>query len=96
MEKIKKEDGAEIMAFYTGGAKLHAITTHSKEDLEAKIENAMIEKTPFVKLDTVNTDADIADDSLTLLLDKMLFYTVLVKTPKSNIIQSPRDIKVVS
>lgn len=96
MEKVKKEEKAEIMAFYAGGAKLHAVTTHSKEDLEFMIENAMMTAVPFIKLDTVNTDAEIADDSLTLLLDKLLFYTVMIKAPKSAIIQPDKQIKVVN
>lgn len=95
MEKVAKAERAEIMAFYTGGAKLHASTTHTKQEMESMIENAMVNKMPFVKLDTVNTDPEIADDSLTLLLDKLLFYTVLEKAPKSSIIQPKRDIQVV-
>lgn len=77
--KKQKEEKSEIMAFYTGGAKLHAITTHTKEELEGLIENALMSKISFVRLDTVNTDQEIEDDSLTLLLDKLLFYTVLQK-----------------
>lgn len=95
MEKAEKVERAEIMAFYTGGAKLHASTTYTKMELETRIENALSNDQKFVKLDTVNTDPEIADDSLTLLLDKMLFYTVLEKAPKSSIIQPKRDIQVV-
>jgi hypothetical protein len=85
-DKIKKESGAEIIAFYTGGAKVHATTTYSKDELEKMIEDAM-ENKPAVKLNTVNEDPEIADDSLTLLFDKMLFFTVFDKAPKP-IVQS--------
>lgn len=92
--KEKKPIAAEIMAFYTGGAKLHAVTSHKKEELEAKMEEAMTNKVAFVKLDTVNEDNTILDDSLTLLFDKLLFYTILVKN-NSPIISLDKKIEVV-
>jgi hypothetical protein len=85
-DKIKKEPKAEIIAFYTGGAKVHATTTHSKVELERMMIESMNDK-PAVKIDTVNEDPEVADDSLTLLFDKLLFFTIFEKAPKP-IIQS--------
>jgi hypothetical protein len=75
--KIKKEPKADIMAFYQGGMKFHAATTHSKEELEGMIERALNEKQPYVKLDTINEDDKIEDDSLTFLFSGLCFYSVL-------------------
>lgn len=96
MTKVDKVPRAEVIAFYAGGAKVHATTTHTKVELESRIEGAMTENPiGFVKLDTVNQDENIADDSLTLLFDKMLFYTVFEKND-SKIIMPDRKIEVVS
>lgn len=76
MPRKEKTPQADIMAFYVGGAKIHATTTHTKDELNALMEGAMVDK-PSCRIDTINEDPDIFDDSLTLLFDKMLFYTVI-------------------
>jgi hypothetical protein len=86
--KIRKEPKAEIMAFYQGGAKFHASTTHTKEELEQMMETALTESRGYVKLDTINEDDNIEDDSLTMLFSKLLFYSVLQKN-NSPIINLP-------
>jgi hypothetical protein len=96
MEKVDKVPRAEVMAFYHGGAKFHAATTYTKVELETRIENAMSNGSKFVKVDTVNEDKSIADDSLTMLFDRMLFYTVLEKLPPSLLVKPDNNIKVVS
>jgi hypothetical protein len=92
--KEKKPIAAEIMAFYTGGAKLHAVTSHTKEELEGMMEGGIEGGKKCVRLDTVNEDNSILDDSLTLLFDKLLFYTILVKN-NSPIISLDKKIEVV-
>lgn len=77
--KTQKEPKAEIIAFYQGGAKVHASTTHEKTELEDMIGRALDDSKKAVKLDTVNEDENVADDCLILLLDKMLFCTILNK-----------------
>lgn len=94
--KVEKVARAEVMAFYSGGAKVHATTTHTKVELESRIEGAMTENPiGFVRLDTVNTDNDVADDSLTLLFDKLLFYTIFEKND-SKIITAPSAGKIIT
>ena len=97
-EKKKKDEGAEIIAFYVGGAKLHASTTLSKPDLDKLIEGRMEGNHKFVTIDTVNEDPKVLDDSVTLVFDKMLFYTTFQSAPKSGLIlpANPGKLEVVS
>jgi hypothetical protein len=92
--KADKTPRGEIIAFYQGGAKVHATTTHTKVELESMMEGRM-ESAKWVKLDTVNEDPGIADDSLTLLFDKMLFYTIFEKND-SKIITAPNAGKIIT
>lgn len=92
--KTEKVARAEVIAFYAGGAKVHATTTYTKVELETRMEEAMTNNPiGFVKIDTVNQDPEVADDSLTLLFDKLLFYTVFEKND-SKIITPPSSGKI--
>jgi hypothetical protein len=93
--KADKTARAEIIAFYVGGAKVHATTTLTKVELESKLEGDMLSATPFCKIDTVNEDPAVADDSLTLLFDKMLFFTIFEKND-SKIITAPGAGKIIT
>jgi hypothetical protein len=62
--------------------------------LETLMEEGMEAGHKCVRLDTVNEDQTILDDSLTLLFDKLLFYTILVKN-NSPIISLDKKIEVV-
>lgn len=96
MPKKEKIAQAEIMAFYVGGAKMHAVTTLSKGDLDALIEGRMETGKKAVTIDTFNEDSQIEDDSVTLVFDKMLFYTTFQTAPKSSLILPDKKLVVPS
>jgi len=89
-EKIKKEAKSEILVFFVGGAKLHAVTTHDKEELRERM-NAGDGKIQ-VELDTVNEDREVMDDMLGIRLDKVLFYTILTKRASTILTPSPNGL----
>lgn len=84
--KVRKEPKAEILAFYTGGAKVHASTAHEYEELKEMMEQGIMNNEKVVMLDTINEDETVANDCLGLVLDKLLFYSVLIKND-SKIVQ---------
>jgi hypothetical protein len=91
MKETKKE-GCQITAFYQGGVKFHASVTHTKGEAESMIEEALVEKKPAVKLDTVNEAPEVSDDCLIMLLDKLLFISI-TKVNDSGIVTLPRNIQ---
>lgn len=93
--KADKIPRAEIIAFYQGGAKVHATTTLTKVELETLLSVGLDENKKAVRIDTVNEDQAIADDSLTLLYDKMLFYTIFEKN-ESKIVSLDKKIEIVA
>jgi hypothetical protein len=79
MTKVRKEVKAEIIVYYVGGAKAHAATTLDKKTLEDEITGRIESGSKSYMIDTVNEDDKIEDDSLTILFDKLLFFTVFQK-----------------
>lgn len=87
--KVRKEPKAEILAFYTGGAKVHASTAHEYEELKEMMEQGIMNNQKVVVLDTINEDESVANDTLGLVLDKLLFYSVLIKNTSPIVSLSP-------
>jgi hypothetical protein len=89
--KTRKTPKAEIIVYYVGGAKAHASTTLTKEELETALYERIEGGHKSYTIDTVNEDEAIEDDSLTILFDKLLFYTVFQKNASPIISIVPKN-----
>lgn len=92
MDKIRKEVKSELLAFYQGGTKLRAATTHEPAELKARIENAR-KAMQDAEIDTANEDEAVADDKLYLTRTGLLFYSIIIPvTKKSDIVIAPAGV----
>lgn len=82
---MKAEVKSILRAFYQGGTKLQAHTTHTPSDLRSKIESARKEMRD-VEINCVSEDATIESENIYLCRTGLLFYTIL--TPVSEIAKS--------
>lgn len=89
-DKIKKEAKSIILVFYQGGTKLKAATTHTKEELKARIEAAKKNVTDC-EIDTVNEDDSVSDDVLFLTRNGLLFYSIQIPKQVSNLVIAPAN-----
>ena len=68
-----------LLAFYQGGTKLKAGTTHTPEELKKRIDDARkVVGGTDCEIDTVNEDASVQSDKLYLTRNGLLFYSIQV------------------